>query len=114
MLDGRVSGLRGSVDGGRGEGLPGDGDRGGDDVRRTGDAPSQAVGAGAVQAVGGVAVGVARLAVDLRAAVLLVQVVVLGRLGAALHRHRDVGLGGGARRHGRRGNLLTGRYACGD
>lgn len=72
MLDGRVSGLCGSVGGGRGNGLPGSGNRSGDDVRRTGDAPSQAVRTGAVQAVRGVAVGVARLAVDLRAAVLLI------------------------------------------
>lgn len=114
MLNGRVPGLCGSVGGGRGDGVSGSGDRGGDDVRRTGDAPGQAVGAGAVQAVGGVAVCVARLAVDLGAAVLLIQVVVLGRLGAALHCHRDVGLGGGAWRHRRGGNLLTGRDACGD
>jgi len=79
-----------------------------------GGAAGQAVGAGAVQAVGGVAVGVARLAVDLRPAVLLVQVVVLGRLGAALHRHRDVRLGGRARRHRRRGGLPTGGEARGD
>lgn len=114
MLDGRVPGLCGSVGGGRENGLPWSGDRGGDDVRRARDAPGQAVGAGAVQAVGGVAVGVARLTVDLRAAVLLIQVVVLGRLGAALHRHRDVGLGGGARWHWWRRDLLTGRDARGD
>lgn len=114
MLDGRVPRLCGSVGGGWGNGIPGSGDRGGDDVRRTGDAPGQAVGAGAVQAVGGVAVGVARLAVDLRAAVLLIQVAVLGRLGAALHGHGDVGLGGGAWWHWWGGNLLTGGDACGD
>lgn len=114
MLDERVPGLCGSVGGGWADGIPRGGDRGGDDVRRTGDAPGQAVGTGAVQAVGGVAVGVARLAVDVGAAVLLIQVVVLGRLGAALHRHRDVGLGGGAWRHWRGGNLFTRRDARGD
>lgn len=40
--------------------------------------PGQAVGTGAVQAVRGVAVSVARLAVNLRPSVLLIQVVVLG------------------------------------
>lgn len=60
----------------------------------------QTARADATEAVGGVAAS--RLAVDLAGAVLLVQVRVLGRLGAALQRHRDEGLGRGARRHRRR------------
>ena len=97
----------GVVDGG-GEGFPVDGDGHGDRPR---DTPSQAVGARAVEAVGGIAVCLARLAGDGLAATvalrLVVQVGVLGRLSAALHGHRDVGLGGSARRD-RRGSLLTG------
>lgn len=97
----------GVVDSG-GEGFPVGGDGHGDRPR---DTPSQAVGAHAVEAVGGIAVCLARLAGDgLAAAVtlrLVIQVGVLGRLSAALHRHRDVGLGGGARRY-RWWALLTG------
>lgn len=63
---------------------------------------SQAARTDATEAVAGVAA--ARLAVGFAAAVLLVQVGVLGRLGAALQRHRDEGLGCGAGRH-RRGSL---------
>lgn len=83
-------------------------------MRKSRNTPGQTVGTGAIEAVGGVAVGVARLAVDFGPAVLLVQVVVLRRLGAALHGHRDEGLGGRTRRHGWRSSLFTGRYAGGD
>ena len=69
----------------------------------------EAAGPRAVQAIRGVAV--ARLAVGLALALVAVQVAVLRGLGAALHSHGDEGLGGGARRDGRRGHLLTGGYA---
>ena len=85
---------------------------GGGHGRRGPVALGQAAGPRAVEAVGRVAA--ARLAVGLALAVLVVQVGVLRRLGAALHRHRDVGLGGGAGGHGGRGGLLTGGYAGGD
>lgn len=92
MLHHGVTRLSGSVGGGGGDWLSRDGNGSGDDVWRAPDTPGQAVCTRAVEAVRGVAVGVARLAVDLRPPVLLVQVVVLGRLCAALHCNRLVGL----------------------
>lgn len=114
MLDDCVTRLSESVTSGGGDWVSGDGDGSVEDVWRAGNTPGQAVGTGAVEAVRGVAVSVARLAGDLRPPVLLVQVVVLGRLCAALHRHRDVGLGGCTGGHWWRGDLLTGGDACGN
>lgn len=78
MLYCRVTCLGGSIGGGGGDRLSRRGNGSRDNVRRTTNTPSQAVGAGAVKAVRRVAVSVARLAVDLRPPVVLVQVVVLG------------------------------------
>lgn len=99
VVVGRAGGGRGVAGGGHGR-------------RGAAVALGQAAGPRAVEAVRRVAA--ARLAVGLALAVLAVQVGVLRRLGAALHRHRDVGLGGGAGGHGGRGRLLTGGDAGGD
>lgn len=114
MLNDWFTCLSGSIGSGRSDRFSWGGNGSRDDVRRAGNAPGQAVGTGAVKAIRGVAVGVARLAVDLWSPVLLIQVVVLGRLCAALYCHRDVGLGSCTRRHWWRSSLPTGGYACRD
>lgn len=65
MLDYRVTCLSGSICSGGGNWFSRGSNRSGDDVRRAGNAPGQAVGTGAVKAVRRIALSVARLAVDL-------------------------------------------------
>ena len=82
----------------------GDGHGGRDGGRGRGQgALSQSAGADATEAVGGVAAS--GLAVGVAGVLLLLQVGVLGRLGAALQRDGDQRLAGGAR--GDRGSLPT-------